>query len=44
MSSFPALETSNVTQILLGGCSRVGTVLTGVSSLPITILRANVVV
>ena len=44
MSSLPALETSNVTQILLGGCSGVGTALTVVSSTPITILRATVVV
>ena len=44
VSSLPALETSNVTQILLGGCSGVGTVLTVVSSIPISILRATVVV
>ena len=40
----PALETGNVTQILLGGCRGVGTALTIASSIPITILRATVVV
>ena len=40
----PALETSNVTQILLGGCRGVGTVLAVASSIPITIFRATVVV
>ena len=44
MSGLPALETSNVTQILLGGRRGVGTVLTIASSIPITILRASVVV
>ena len=43
MSGLPALETSNVTQILLGGCRGVGTVLTVASSIPIAILRATVV-
>ena len=43
MSGLPALETSNVTHIL-GGCCRVGTVLTVASSIPIAILRATVVV
>lgn len=40
----PSLETTNVTQILLGGCRGVGTVLTVASSIPIAILRATVVV
>ena len=44
MSGLPALETSNVTQILLGGCRRVGTVLTIASSIPIAILGATMVV
>ena len=44
VSRLPALETSNVTQILLGGCRGVGTTLTVASSIPITILRATVVV
>ena len=42
VSSLPALETSNVTQILLGGCRGVGTALATVSSIPISILRATV--
>ena len=44
MSSLPALETSNVTQVLLGGCRGVGTALTAVTSIPISILRPTVVV
>ena len=44
VSGLPALETSNVTQILLGGCRGVGTVLTIASSIPIAILRATMVV
>ena len=44
MSGLPALETSNVNQILLGGCRGVGTALTVASSIPITILRATMVV
>ena len=44
VSGLPALETSNVTQILLCGCPGVGTALTVASSIPITILRATVVV
>ena len=43
VSSLPALETSNVTQILLGGCRGVGTALTVASSIPFTILRATMV-
>ena len=38
VSSLPALETGNMAQILLGGCCRVGTALTVVSSIPISIL------
>ena len=44
VSSLPTLETSNVTQILLGGCHGVGMVLTIAASIPIAILWANMVV
>ena len=44
ISGLSALETSNVTQIPLGWCRGVGTVLTVASSIPIAILRATVVV
>ena len=44
MSGLPALETGNVTQIPLGWCCGVGTVLTVTSSIPIAIFRATVVV
>ena len=44
VSSLPALETSNVTQILLGGCCWVGTALTVAPSIPISILRATLVI
>ena len=40
----PALETGNVTQILLGGCRGVGMVLIVASCIPIAILRASVLV
>ena len=44
VSGLPALEIGNVTQIFLGGCRGVGTALTVDSSIPITILRATMVV
>ena len=44
VSSLPTLETGNVTQTLLGGGCWVGTALTVVSSTPITILCATMVV
>ena len=44
ISGLLALETGDMTQILLGECRGVGTVLTATSSIPIAILRATVVV
>ena len=44
VSGLLALETTNVTQILLGGCRGVGTILIVASSIPIAFLRATVVV
>ena len=41
--SLPALETGNVTLILLGGCGWVRVVLIAACSIPISILRATVV-
>ena len=40
----PPLETGNMTQIFLGGCCGIGMTLTIASSIPITILRATMVV
>ena len=42
--SLPALETSNVTLILLGGCGWVRAVLIAACSIPVSILGATVVV
>ena len=44
MSGFPALEASNVAQILLYRCSGVGLMLIVVSSVPIAIPMAIMVV
>ena len=43
VSSLPALETSNVTQVLLGVCCWVRAVLIAAFSIPISIPRATVV-
>ena len=43
MSSLPALVTGDMTQVLLSGCCWVGMVLVVVSSIPISILRATMV-
>ena len=43
VSSLPALETSNVTLVLLGGCGWVRAVLVAACFIPISILGATVV-
>ena len=43
VSSLPALVTGDMAQVLLSGCCWVGTVLVAASSIPISILRATMV-